>query len=91
MPDIIVEVLEGHNAPIMRENGGKQYFKQKAYVSLGGAYPQEIMISVPSAADAKHVGKYIVENGAFRVGKYGDLEINNFDLYKHLTPMPKAK
>jgi len=89
MSDIIVEVLEGHNAPVMRENGGKQYFKQKAYVSLGGAYPQEIQIPVPTAGDAKHVGKYVIEPGAFRVGKYGDLEINNFDLYKHLTPFTK--
>jgi len=68
MSDIIIEVLLGHNVPVMRENGGKQYFKQKAYVSLGGAYPQEIAIPVPSAAEAKHVGKYTIENGGLYLG-----------------------
>jgi len=84
MSDLIIEVVAGHNVPESREFNGKVMWKQTAYAYLGGAYPAQIKFSIPDMSSAKPIGKYVILPGAFRVGKYGDLEINNFDMHKHM-------
>lgn len=77
---VIVEIIQGHHLPDSRAVGDKQFFSQRAYAHLGGAFPVEISIPLNAPVDAQPIGKYTIADSSFRVGKYNRLEINPYEL-----------
>lgn len=89
-----IEVIEGHHFPTSNtDSGGKVRFKQNVYVHGGGAYPFECQINLEGANHALLPGMYTLGLAGYRAGKYGDLEINNWDVRENLIPYiePVAK
>lgn len=84
---LIVQIIEGHHNPVARKVGENTYFTQKIYVDNGGPFPFESKLSIPDASKALPVGQYTLLPSCFQSGKYGDLEINRFDLYQSLAPI----
>ncbi|WP_051219594.1 single-stranded DNA-binding protein [Oceanobacter kriegii] len=77
---IRIEVLQGHHLPQQRptKNGIRYY--QLAYAHLGGAFPVEIQIPLRGVQDAYPVGLYEPDLPAFQVSRWGNLELNPFEL-----------
>jgi len=89
---LIVEVVDGHHMPESRSSkDGQIRWSQKIYVHTGGAFPAEAKMSITDQTFARPIGKYELAKGAYRIGRYGDLELNNFDMHKHLIPVASAK
>lgn len=82
-----ISVVQGHHEPLSRATQNGIRYHQLAYADLGGAYPAEVRIPLASAAAAYPVGEYLLSPRSYRVGKYGDLEINNFQII--LDPLSK--
>lgn len=86
---MIVEILKDYHLPITKlTRDNKPYTVQKAFVYLGGAFPQEIEIRVESAAHAYSVGKYTVAVESFQVNQYRKLELNNYRM--RLDPLSNS-
>jgi len=82
---LVVEVIKGHDRPLPRVfNAGKDnertVYKQKAYMYTGGAFPVEVENSFDSLAECLEVGKYALSPSSFKAGKYGDIELDRFNL-----------
>ncbi|WP_220721566.1 G5P family DNA-binding protein [Agarivorans litoreus] len=82
---ITVEVfdkLDVENRQFTNKDTGEvtDRFKQKAYISTGGRFPLEFKLPIESRADAYEPGKYTLSGECFQVGKYGDLELNRFNI-----------
>lgn len=78
---MIVEILRGYEHPetkVTREN--KPFYIQKAYIHKGGAFPEEIELTVESPAHAYPVGQYNLDPSCFRANKYRKLEINPYGI-----------
>lgn len=88
---LIIEIVEGHHLPDSRNVADKVYWSQKAYMHNGGPFPAEVKISIPESQHAKPVGKYELLPSAYQAGKFGDLELNRFDLHKNLKPIMVKK
>lgn len=58
----------------------KERFSQKAYLDTGSAYPLAFRINLPNASSHYKAGKYRLSPDCFRTGKYGDLEINPYNV-----------
>jgi hypothetical protein len=80
MSNLIVEIVNGHDRPEERTFGERKVYKQKAYAYTDGAYPQEITLSFDSLSACLLVGKYELLPSSFKAGKYGDLEIDRFNM-----------
>ena len=83
-----IAIVQGHHEPQSRATQNGVRYHQLAYADLGGAYPAEVRIPLASAAAAHPVGDYLLSQRSYRVGKYGDLEINNFQII--LEPLSKT-
>lgn len=85
-----IEIMEAHSAVQSRTIQGKDgkadktYYSQKAYAHTGGAFPVEFKLPLESHNDAYRAGTYELDPSSFAVGRYGDLEINRFEM--KLTP-----
>jgi hypothetical protein len=82
---LVVEVIKGHDRPNARTfNAGKEnertVYEQKAYMHTGGAFPVEIKNSFPSLPECLEVGRYCVSPASFKAGKYGDIELDRYNL-----------
>jgi len=86
MNTLIVEIIEGHNHPFTVGQGEKMRWKQKAYAHTGGAFPVEFSIALENQQQGLMAGKYIVKPTAYRVGKFGGLELNEWQLRDNLVP-----
>ena len=85
---LIIEVIEGHHlAYDASRDPSKQRIEQKVYLHLGGAFPTESKIKLRTLQDQVPVGKYTLGLGAFQLGRYGDPEINVFELASNLEPI----
>jgi len=80
MSNLIVEVIQGHDRPELRKFGEREVYKQKAYMHNGGAFPQEITLSFNSLPECLSVGKYELLPTSYKSGKYGDLEIDRYNM-----------
>lgn len=83
--NLILEVIKGHDRPNARTfNAGKEnertVYKQKAYMHTGGAFPVEVENSFDSLPECLEVGKYALSPSSFKAGKYGDIELDRFNL-----------
>jgi hypothetical protein len=77
---LVIEIVNGHDRPEERTFGDRKVYTQKAYAYTGGAYPLEIKLSFDSLPSCLLVGKYQLLNTSFKAGKYGDLEIDRFNM-----------
>lgn len=91
--NIVIEInrqdcgVESRN--VDTRNGPRTFHRQTAYLHRDGqAYPDRFAIPVESPAAAYAPGRYSIAPGAFRVGRYGDLEINRFEFA--LVPLAAA-
>lgn len=83
-----ISIIDGHHQAQSRTiKDGVRYF-QEAYAHLGGAYPQQIQISLKAPMDAKPVGEYSLDISNFQVGRFKNLELNPFEL--KLMPVSKT-
>lgn len=83
-----IEVKEGFHLPESRTFNETVRWSQKMYVHAGGAYPFEAKLPLDGPQDALEVGIYTLQPSAFQAGKYGDLELNRFDMAKHMVKLP---
>lgn len=87
---LVVKILKDRNTPIARnvntKNGPKTFFHINAYADLGGAFPVEFRFPVESATHVFAVGEYQLAQSSFKIGQYGDLEIDRFNMM--LIPLP---
>jgi len=72
--------VQGHDRPELRKFGDREVYTQKAYMHNGGAFPQEIKLTFDSLPEALTVGKYELLPVSYKAGKYGDLEIDRFNM-----------
>jgi hypothetical protein len=79
---LIIEIIKNHEQPTSRQFKGQEdlTWTQKAFAHMGGVFPVEIKLPVKNASYANPVGKYVLSDASFKVGKYGDLEINRWDI-----------
>ncbi len=91
MSQLVLEVIDGYHLPITVGSGEKTRHKQKLYMHNGGAFPIETTVSINSPADALPIGKYFLGAGAFRRGKYGDVELNNWEIRANLLVAQPAE
>jgi hypothetical protein len=84
-----ISIIEGHHQPISRTTKNGVMWNQDGYVHLGGAYPSKMKITLESPAAAYGPGEYELSPESFRVGQYGDLEVNRFGM--KMVPISLAK
>ena len=85
---IKIEILNGHHTVQQRETKNGTRYYQRAYAHLGGAFPQEIEISLRNPVDAKPIGTYELCISSFQVGKFKNLELNPFQT--NIIPITKS-
>lgn len=87
---LIISVLKDRNIPIARtvntKAGEKTFYHINAYADMGGAFPVEFRFPVESATHTIAVGQYQLAQSSFKIGQYGDLEIDRFSMM--LIPLP---
>jgi len=90
---LIIEVIgtNGANVPTPRtfsakgDRPARTVYEQKVYAHLGGAFPVEMKLSFDDHKDAYPIGKYELSKSSFKVGQYGDLQIDRYNTV--LTPL----
>lgn len=85
MNQLVIEIIEGHHHPFTVGQGEKMRWKQKAYAHNGGAFPVEFSINLNSQQEALTPATYTLNPKAFRVGRFGDLELNVWELRNNLN------
>jgi len=83
---LILEVIENHHSAFSVGTGEKLRYKQKIFMHNGGPFPIECKLNINSPVEALPVGKYFLTPAAFQVGKWGDLEVNHWELRNNLLP-----
>jgi len=87
---LILEVIENHHQPFSVGQGEKERFKQKIFMHSGGPFPVEAKMNINNPVDALPIGKYVIQPSAYKVGKYGDVEVNQWELRNNLVPYKSA-
>ena len=89
---LVIEILEGRNTPIARnvntKKGPQTFFHVDAYAHLGGAFPVQFRLPAQSSTHIFSPGHYQLSPESFKVGQYGDLEIDRFNMA--LVPLPQG-
>jgi hypothetical protein len=83
-----IEILTTNNAhlPVPRTFKGRDgkpdrtVYEQKAYVHLGGVFPVEFKLSHDDHNNAYEAGTYKLNPESFKVGQYGDLQLDRFNI-----------
>ena len=83
-----ITIVEGHHQPESRTTQKGLMWSQKAYADLGGAFPAQMKITLQSPNEAYRPGDYELSPESFRIGQYGDLEVNRFNI--KLVPVSAA-
>lgn len=91
---LIIEIIEGRNRPLSKviKEGTpdqKTFYEHEAYLHQNGAFPVQCRLP---AKDVTHIlapGKYTLSPNAYKVGQYGDLQIDRFNI--ELIPLPNQK
>lgn len=81
---LVIEVLEGKNTPIMRnqkiKGEDRKFFHIPVAVEMGKLYPVEVRWSVESETHFISPGKYTLSESSFKVNQYGDLELDRYNM-----------
>jgi uncharacterized protein affecting Mg2+/Co2+ transport len=64
--------------------------KQRAYMHTGKKFPTEIQIPVDTSMGLE-LGEYQMLDASYQVGKYGDIQINPFELALTMTKDSSGK
>ncbi|GJL76956.1 single-stranded DNA-binding protein [Nitrosomonas sp.] len=89
IPVITIEAEEAQFE--LRTIGQRQVKEQIAYCDLGDKHPKKIKFNLPEHMDRAYpVGEYTPSIESFRVGKYGNLELNPFELKLEPLVTPKT-
>lgn len=80
MSNLIIEIVQNHDRPESRKFGEREVYQQKGYMHNGGAFPQEIKLTFESLPECLTVGKFELLPCSYKAGKYGDLEIDRFNM-----------
>lgn len=97
MNQLIVEVVDGHHLPTPRTFKGRDgkpdrhVFEQKVFAHFGGAFPVEFKLSFDTPEEAYKVGKYVLTPDSFKVGQYGDLQIDRYNIQLSPVDMNELK
>ncbi len=90
-----IKIVDGHQHVQSREfktdNGTRVSYWQDAYMENGGAFPERMKLPVENESSALAVGAYVLLNTAFKTDKYDGLEVDRFNLAKHLQLEEKVK
>lgn len=84
-----IQILDGHHKVQSRKYNDKKTGEEKttffqfAYIDLGGAFPVQFNIRIPSEGESYPVGNYTLSPDSLQVNNYGSLEIGyNLKLVK---------
>ena len=83
---MIIEILDTNGAniptpktfPAKGDKPANTVYEQRAYAHLGGAFPQEIIITLDDHNDAYPVGKYIIDPSSYVLSRYKQLELSRY-------------
>jgi hypothetical protein len=93
---LIIEVIENHHLPFEVSGIGKasgkpfSFYKQKAYLHNGGAFPVEFEMMLDDARNAYGIGKYEVDSKTFEVDERNNLKFGR-SLILHVAEKQFAK
>lgn len=65
----------------------RTFYEQTAYAYLGGKFPVQLTLQVPSPAEVYLAGEYTLDSTNFVVNNFGGLELKRFG--QTLTKLPK--
>lgn len=85
---IIIEIMDANNSHLpksrtMKGKDGKSdrvLYDQTAFAHLGGVFPVEMRLTHNDLSEVLEIGKYLLHPKSFKVGRYGGLEIDNFNM-----------
>jgi hypothetical protein len=79
-----IEILKDHEAPIGRMVGQgdqrRERFHQRAFAHMGGPFPVEFRLPLENMSDYYPAGEYMLDPSSFRIGRYQDLELNQYGI-----------
>lgn len=83
--NLIIEVIKGFDRPEQRVfNRGKEnertVYEQKGYMHTGAAFPVEIKLTFDELPQCLEVGQYQLLPSSFKAGRYGDIELDRFNM-----------
>lgn len=92
MSSIVIEAVKNFSEVVHErewERDGKKgiSYSQELYVHLGGPFPERIRVTLDEPSKILPLGKYTITPQSLKVGQYGDLEFNRYDLAKTLIPL----
>jgi hypothetical protein len=83
-----IEVFDG-DAVEQRQVGENTYFEQRAYMHQEGArFPVEFKLQLDSKNPGYKPGRYRLNDDAFQINRYGNLELNRYRIL--LQPITAA-
>ena len=85
---VIIEIMETNNSHIptprtikgQNGKGDRVVYDQTAFAHLGGVFPVQMRLTHNDHNEAMEVGKYLLHPSSFKVGRYGGLEIDNYNM-----------
>lgn len=79
LPVITIDESEAKCFP--KTIGQRTVQEQTAYVDLGEKYPLKVKFTLPPSRERAYpAGQYVLTLEAFQIGKYGNLELNPWEL-----------
>lgn len=85
---VIIEVMDTNDSHLPRSRtikgtNGKSdrvLYEQTAFAHLGGVFPVEMRLTHNDLSEVLQVGKYKLHLNSFKIGRFGGLEIDNFNI-----------
>jgi len=85
---VVIEIIEANNSHLpkprtIKGSNGKSdrvVYEQTAFAHLGGVFPVEMRLTHNDVSEVLEIGKYYLHPKSFKVGRYGGLEIDNFNI-----------
>ncbi len=79
-----IEIFDSHVE--QRQVGGRDghppriFYDQEAYAHLGGRFPSQFRLSHREFKNIYKPGQYKLAASSYRIGRYGDIELNPYEL-----------
>lgn len=75
-----VEIFDASVQKEWVEKQNKYFYHQEAAVNCGGPYPLVVKVPIPNPDQAHEKGEYSLHHSAFRVGRFGSLEVDPYGI-----------
>lgn len=90
---LVIEIMDVNNShiptprTIKGQNGrpDRVIYDQIAFAHVGDVFPIRTKLTHDDHKDALPVGKYTIDPSSFKVGRFGSLELDNYNMV--LTPL----